>query len=303
MGSLIWEILKFFIPILGVFEDASNFFHDMSISIYQLTIRLWNVMSLQSLNYAAASPADAAAAGYSQVQNLASVLQMVSTSILTICLLYRFFKTFNENRMEVNFGTIIRVIIVMYICAAVTLNAVDILTQILSMGTGLCQLVGLGTPSLEEDSQIMSIMTNGNPGIPTLIFMIVFMVSVMTTGAGMMIMVVQRLLRILVMMPFAGMAIATIVGGGKVGEIGYSYLRAFGAYCLEGAVIILIISLGNGLVNAGLFRSLVDVIVDTEEWWGFFKIMLSGVCQMMGCSMIAGMVKVSDSLVHKMFGL
>lgn len=303
MGDLFWTILKTLFSPLLLFEDMSQFLHDTSIDMYQLTIRLWNVMSLQSLNYAAVSPADAAPAGYDQVQNLAGILQLVATSILTICLLYRFFKTFNESRMEVNFGTIVRILIVMYICAAVTLNASEIMSQILTMGTGLCQMVGLGSSALEEDAQIMSIMTDGKPGIPTLIFMIVFMVSVMTTGAGMLIMVVQRLLRILVMLPFAGMAIATIVGSGKVGEIGYSYLRAFGAYCLEGAIIILIISLGNGLVNAGLFRSLVDVVIDTEEWWGFFKIVISGVCQMMGCSMVAGMAKASDSLVHKMFGL
>lgn len=306
IGQLLWSILGLFFPVLNSVSSLVDFCREKSLYIYQLTIQLWNVMTLQGMNYAAASPATSAPEGYQRVQSLAGVLASVAGLVLAICVLYRFIRVFNDSQAELRIGGVVRALMVMIICSAVTSNAMEIISAMLRMGSGLCQAVGLSATAIRKSETIMGILTEGNPGIPTLVFIIVLFFSILTTGAGMVIVIAQRILRILVMMPFAGVSFATIVAGGKLAEIGYSYLRSFGAYCVEGAVIILILSLGNGLVNnglLGLFDSIVGSIARTDDLWGFFKIVLAGVCQMIGCSMVAGAVKMSDSWVHKAFGL
>lgn len=304
MTQLIFSIIEAILEMSGITGAIEDVKRNACIQLYKTGISLWNAMTTQAFTFAGISPANVDAASYQMVTDLANLLVAVAASILTTAYLYRFYKTFNESREAADMYTIIKVTIMLFIAEYAVMNAPGLCNQVIGIGSALCNLIGASSSSsLTVSTDVMDLLNNGTPGIPTMLVMLVFCVCLIVTGAGVLITVVQRLLKLFVMLPFAGMALATVVGGGRVSDVGYSYIRAFIGFCIEGAAIILILIVGNNIVSGNLLYRAFDGIIFDSDSANFWRIVVGLLGQILGCGAISATVKQADQLVHRMFGL
>lgn len=276
---------------------------DKCVALYQTSIRMWNSMTTKAFSFAGMAPADVDHSSTIIVTDLGNVLQAVAIAILATAFLYRFFKTFNEDRQGLDAYQVIKVVLILYLGDYVVENAGEILNRIFGIGSALGGFIAASSNGLGESEAVLSALRDGQPGFPTLFVILVFCVVMIVTGAGVLITVVQRLIRLFLLLPFAGSTLATIVAGGRVADVGYSFIRAALGYALEGALIVLVIIIGNNLAAADVLYSAFDgVIVDTDSMT-FWRVIVGLLCQMLICGAVSGLVKQADSLVHRMFGL
>ncbi len=103
----------------------------------------------------------------------------------------------------------------------------------------------------------------------------------------------QRILKPLIMMPFAGIAIAMGAGGHEIGRSTFQYLKTFFGFCISGAMMVVIIKTGCTLCTEVVSAKLIGNS-DIEN------------CIMMTVQasitpiVISGLVKGTDSVISRM---
>ena len=104
----------------------------------------------------------------------------------------------------------------------------------------------------------------------------------------------QRILKPLMILPFAGIAIALGAGGNDISRSLLTYIKTFFGFCISGAVMVLAIKCGvslcTNLVNFNL--------AGTSN---IYKCILITVQSAITPIVISGLVKGSDSIIARMF--
>lgn len=305
MQTFLQKLLQMILEFFGISDAVEGAQRTVCQSLYKTGINLWNAMTSQAFTFAGISPSAADNASYELVTRLQSAFQIIAIQILIIAFLYRYFKTFNESREAVDLYTIIKVMVMMFLAQFAVMNSAALFDQIFGIGSGLCSLIGVSAAGLSPNDEIMSLLSGDIPGtgLLTLLVLFIFCACLVVTGAGILITVVQRLLKLFTMLPFAGMALATLIGGGRVSEIGYSYIRSFLGYIMEGIMIMLILIIGNNIVSSNILGNAFEGIAFDENSWFIWRLLVLCIGQIIGCGAISGMVRQADSLVHRMFGL
>ena len=129
-----------------------------------------------------------------------------------------------------------------------------------------------------------------------LLFMIVgLVVVVLVAGAGFTIVSVafQRILKPLVILPFASIMVAVGAGGGDVGRVALSYLKTFVAFCISGAFMVAAIKVGVAFCSNGLFN------FDMTDMGKIEKMILVSVHTAATPMVIAGLVKSMDGIIAR----
>ncbi|MCR5625617.1 MAG: hypothetical protein K6G11_10370, partial [Lachnospiraceae bacterium] len=126
---------------------------------------------------------------------------------------------------------------------------------------------------------------------PFVAFLTSFLFFLFTCVCGFIIIftILNRIIKIYMIAPFAGLALSTIAGGGQVAQIGYSYIKTFIGYVLSALLIAVVILISTTFIDTISFES--DSAIIT----------LLGYCIKMGA--ISSAVKASDSAMQKAFGL
>ncbi len=103
-----------------------------------------------------------------------------------------------------------------------------------------------------------------------------------------------RILKPLIMMPFAGIALAMGAGSGEMGRSTYQFAKTFIGFCLSGAVMVVIIKAGGTLSTA----------VVTGNLLSGSSIENALIITVQACItpiITAGMVKAADQVISRMF--
>lgn len=312
--TFLYSVLSFLIPSLGTMMEEWGYvigddLGDMlwrwaSKSIYQGGINLWNVLTGPAIISAIQDPASVSPEAYEMVCNLNATFTALCGSIMGTMYYYRVMKDTCNTNMKISIEHIVKNMCILVGIAGVVVNAPLIISKIFEI-FGLVGSMIMGSVELEmqPDATIMDILENGRPGIPTLLFLGVCAVCFIVTGIGVAITVIERVLKIMAVLPFAGVAFTTMIGGGRVADVGYSYIRAIFGFSLEGVLIILIIVVGNMFISTGFLSSALSGIIFDESSWGFWQIVVCGLSQVLGCGAISGLIKGVDNLTHRAFGL
>jgi hypothetical protein len=105
----------------------------------------------------------------------------------------------------------------------------------------------------------------------------------------------QRILKPLVVMPFASIAVAMAAGSSEGERIANSYLKTFFGLCLSGAFMVIAVSLGNVFADSDILQE----ISGADTAFG------QCVCASLQCAVtptvIAGLVKGADSMLGRFF--
>ena len=122
-------------------------------------------------------------------------------------------------------------------------------------------------------------------------FLTSFLFFLFTCVCGFMIVftILNRIIKIYMIAPFAGVALSTLAGGGQVAQVGYSYIKTFFGYVMSAFLIAVVIVISTTFIDTISLES--DSAIIT----------LLTYCLKMGA--ISSSVKASDSVMQKAFGL
>lgn len=104
----------------------------------------------------------------------------------------------------------------------------------------------------------------------------------------------QRILKPLIILPFAGIAVAMGAGGHETSRSMYQYMKTFFGFCLSGAVMIIAVKTGVTLCT-----NLVSF--DMNSGGNIYKCIIMTVQSAITPIVISGLVKASDSIISRMF--
>ena len=104
----------------------------------------------------------------------------------------------------------------------------------------------------------------------------------------------QRILKPLMILPFAGIAIALGAGGHEISRSLVSYLKTFFGFCISGAVMVIAIKTGVSLCTT-------LVGFDLSSASNVYKCILITVQMSITPIVISGLVKGSDAIIARMF--
>ena len=124
-------------------------------------------------------------------------------------------------------------------------------------------------------------------GIVLLFIMVASCLSIISTAF-------QRILKPLMILPFAGIAIALGAGGNDISRSLLTYIKTFFGFCISGAVMVIAIKCGISLCT-----NLVSF--DLAGASNVYKCILITVQAAITPIVISGLVKGSDSIVARMF--
>ena len=124
-------------------------------------------------------------------------------------------------------------------------------------------------------------------GIVLVFIMVASCMSIISSGF-------QRILKPLIILPFAGIAVALGAGGHEISRTLLQYLKTFFGFCISGALMVLCVKTGVTLCT-----SLVSF--DFASASDIYKCVLITVQSAITPIVISGLVKASDSVVQRMF--
>lgn len=131
-------------------------------------------------------------------------------------------------------------------------------------------------------SQIMLLVS----GFFTIIIVVASGVSVLSSAF-------QRILKPLVVLPFASITVAMASGSNEAERVTSSYIKSFFGICLSGAFMVICVKLGAALVNGGLISFDTSTVTRNE------KALLLSVQNAISPIVIAGLVKTADSTISR----
>lgn len=123
-------------------------------------------------------------------------------------------------------------------------------------------------------------------GLVMVFIMVASCISIISAGF-------QRILKPLVILPFAGIAIAMGAGGHEISRSLVQYLKTFFGFCISGALMVICVKTGVTLCT-----SLVNF--DLSGASNIYKCVLITVQSAITPIVIAGLVKGTDSMVQRM---
>lgn len=104
----------------------------------------------------------------------------------------------------------------------------------------------------------------------------------------------QRILKPLMILPFAGIAIALGAGGSEVSRSLMSYIKTFFGFCISGALMVIAVKCGVSLCTT-------LVSIDMVGMTKVYKCIIMTVQMAITPIVISGLVKGSDAMIARMF--
>lgn len=141
--------------------------------------------------------------------------------------------------------------------------------------------------------------------IPALILFLVCAILFYVLAIYLLIICINRVLKILVTIVFAPIGMS-FFGGDSTHQMGWQYVRSYAGQCLRGAVIIVIIILYsklmetdfiNGILNPYFEGALAGITMGTSYLWEFY------IEAVLKALLMVGMIKGSDHFIKEQFGL
>ena len=121
--------------------------------------------------------------------------------------------------------------------------------------------------------------------LATLVIIIASAISIISCGF-------QRILKPLVIMPFASVTVAMATGSGEASRVTSQYIKTFFGLCLSGAFMVIYVNLGVALSN-GL------IVFDYASLTTFEKVLFISVQNAITPIIISGLVKSADTIIGK----
>lgn len=285
-------------------------------ALYQSAFTVWNTLMKLAITLFTTSPGSAAGGGpYSTVYSFYSAISDATVPIATVFFIIAIYKTVisspPEQQAQRFLMDALRYCIILYISA----NMWNIMGDVMNFCDGITSKFGSTTNYtlsvsgdleriIDECMVFPSFSISGDwigeffsyagygffffiSGIILLFIMVASCMSIISSGF-------QRILKPLIILPFAGIAIALGAGGHDISRSLVQYIRTFFGYCISGALMVICIKVGVSLCTTFVSFSF-SGNSDIE------RCILITVQAAITPIVIAGMVKACDSMAQRMF--
>ena len=278
--------------VTGFFSDLGDFFSGKG--FFEAAGYIWNDMIKLGSDALLKNPASGDyETVWKSISTMYTTLNAVAVALMVVFFLYGFCRDSCDLHTDLTFDRTIKMFIRLIITSNVMSLALSWMPKFFSWGQSLTSaILGKNTTMAFsfDGAKAYEYISDGDFGT-MLCFMTSLLFFIFSAVCAFMVVitVLNRILKIYMIAPFAGLALSTLAAGGGTAQVGYSYIRTFFGYVLSALMIAVVISISG---------SFIDVIaIDTEN--GLVRLM--EYCLKMGA--IASAVKMSDSVMHKSFNL
>ncbi len=288
---------------------------DVVKALYNCSFTIWNTLMKIAMTLFTTSPKTAAGGTpYSTVHTLFNAISDATVPIATVFFLIALYKTVvsapPEQQAQRFLMDALRYCIILFVAA----NMWKIMGYVMDFADGITAKMGTTSGyKLTMNSDLESIIDSTLKlpdfelsgewfsGVWTtigcsLLFLIAGLVMVFIMVASCIPIIsagFQRILKPLVILPFAGIAIAMGAGGHEISRSLVQYLKTFFGFCISGALMVICVKTGVTLCT-----SLVNF--DLSGASNIYKCVLITVQSAITPIVIAGLVKGTDSMVQRM---
>lgn len=289
---------------------------DVVKALYNCSFTIWNTLIKIAMTLFTTSPKLAASGGpYATVHTIYTAISDATIPIATVFFIIAIYKTVISSPPEQQAQRFImdtlRYCIILFLAAKMW----DIMGYVIDFSDGITAKIGTSTGytlTMSGDLETIIDTTLKLPdfslsgewfsslwsvigcsflfligGIVLVFIMVASCMSIISSGF-------QRILKPLIILPFAGIAVALGAGGHEISRSLLQYLKTFFGFCISGALMVLCVKTGVTLCT-----SLVSF--DLTSASDIYKCVLITVQSAITPIVISGLVKASDSVVQRMF--
>ncbi len=288
---------------------------DVIKALYNCSFTIWNTLMQIAMTLFTTSPKSAGGGTpYSTVHTMFNAISDATVPIATVFFIIAIYKSVisapPEQQAQRFLMDALRYCIILFVAA----NMWNIMGYIIDFSDGITSRMGTTSGyTLSVNSSLESII-NSTCALPSfeltgewfsklwsvigcsLLFMIAGIVLVFIMVASCISIIssgFQRILKPLIILPFAGIAIAMGAGGHDISRSLLQYIKTFFGFCISGALMVICVKTGvtlcTTLVNFNLAGSS-DI----------YKVILITVQSAITPIVISGLVKGTDSIVQRM---
>lgn len=278
--------------VTGFFSDIGDFFSGKD--FFEVSGYMWNdLMELASDALLADPSSGSYEATWKSISTMYTTLNAVAVTLMVVFFLYGFCRDSCDLHADLTFDRTIKMFIRLIITSNVMSLALSWMPKFMGWGKSLASAI-LGKNTIMafsfDGAQAYNYIAEGDFGIMTaFLTAIIFFIFTCVCGFMIVLTVLNRLLKIYMIAPFAGLALSTLAAGGGTAQVGYSYIRTFFGYVLSALVIAVVIAISGKFIDT--------IAIDTEN--GIIRLL--EYCLKMGA--VASCVKMSDSVMQKAFNL
>ena len=269
--------------VTGFFEDLGDFFSGKD--FFECAGYAWNDMMKLATDVLTKDPSSGTYQDvWDNISTIYTTLNVIAVSLLCIFFLYGFCRDSCDLHADLTFERTIKMFIRLIITSNVMSMALTYMPKFFTWGKNLTSAI------LGENKLSMVYDFDGAKVYETaFLTSILFFLFTVVCGFIVVMTVLNRILKIYMIAPFAGVALSTLAAGGQTANVGYSYIRTFFGYVFSALLIAVVIAISASFINT--------VAIDTEN----AIVRLLEYCLKMG--VISSSVKMSDSVMQKAFNL
>ena len=284
-------------------------------SLYDCSFTIWNALIKIAMTLFTTSPKTAGGGTpFATVHTMFNSISDATVPIATVFFIIAIYKTVvsspPEQQAQRFLMDALRYCIILYIAA----NMWSIMGYIIDFSDGITSKMGTtsgytltvsgdietiiddtcGFPDFELSGEWLSSFWNAVGcsllfmvgGLALIFIMVASCISIISSGF-------QRILKPLIILPFAGIAIAMGAGGHEISRSLVSYLKTFFGFCISGALMVI-------CIKAGVTLCTTLVNFDLDGMSDIYKCVLITVQSAVTPIVISGLVKSTDSIVQRM---
>lgn len=278
--------------VTGFFSDLGDFFSGKD--FFEAAGYVWNDMIKLGADVLLKNPSSGDyETVWEAISTMYTTLNAVAVALMVVFFLYGFCRDSCDLHNDLTFDRTIKMFIRLIITSNVMSLALSWMPKFFGWAKSLVSaILGKNTTMAFsfDGAKAYKYISDGDFGT-MLCFMTSLLFFIFSAVCAFMVVitVLNRILKIYMIAPFAGLALSTLAAGGGTAQVGYSYIRTFFGYVLSAVMIAVVIAISG---------SFIDVIaIETEN--GLVRLL--EYCLKMGA--IASAVKMSDSVMQKAFNL
>lgn len=292
----------------------------MTEDIFNTAYSIWNSLIKTAMELFTTSPTAANGSVYSTCKILFNSISDIAIPIAIVFFLLAICKDVIAAPAEQQLKKLFSSGLKFCILVGVLINLWDVMGYIIQIADGVTDAMaseGIATYKMEISDELKSVINEVNNLAPTTAFdlstigtfikefleiamikLLFFLAAIITlfvivaSGISIISSAYQRILKPLVILPFASITVALASGSHEAERVSSSYLKTFFGLCLSGAFMVVSVKLGVALTNGGFISPPADASVST-------KVLFISIQNMVTPTIIAGLVKTTDSTIGR----
>lgn len=297
----------------------------MTEDIFNTAYGIWNSLIQTAMELFTTSPTAANGSVYSTCKVLFNSISDIALPIAIVFFLIAICKDVIAAPAEQQLKKLFSSGLKFCILVGVLINLWDVMGYIIQITDGVTDALaseeiaseGTATYKMEISDELKSVINEVNNLAPTTAFdwstigtfikefleiamikLLFFLAAIITlfvivaSGISIISSAYQRILKPLVILPFASITVALASGSHEAERVSSSYLKTFFGLCLSGAFMVVSVKLGVALTNGGFISPPAGASVST-------KVLFISIQNMVTPTIIAGLVKTTDSTIGR----